>query len=162
MTRFRESVSLRSYGQINPLQDYVNEGWAMFREMLETIALEVVLNLMNVKLERKVQENKNGFTINAKDVEQKPAVEQENPQLKVAETKEEQATQVSAQKAESSTSVDDAPVAEAPKAESAAKAEEKPAEDQPKVDAKASLNITDIDENATAAKENNFEDIHTN
>ena len=31
MTRFRESVGLRGYGQINPLQDYVNEGWAMFR-----------------------------------------------------------------------------------------------------------------------------------
>ncbi|MFA7111331.1 MAG: preprotein translocase subunit SecA, partial [Bacilli bacterium] len=51
MSRFRESVSLRSYGQINPLQDYVNEGWGMFREMLETIALEVVLNLMNIQIQ---------------------------------------------------------------------------------------------------------------
>lgn len=49
MTRFREAVNLRSYAQTNPLQDYVNEGWALFREMLETISLEVVLNLMNVK-----------------------------------------------------------------------------------------------------------------
>lgn len=66
MTRFRESVSLRSYGQINPLQDYVNEGWAMFREMLETISLEVVLNLMNVKVEKKVDDKpKDAFTINA-------------------------------------------------------------------------------------------------
>ena len=56
MARFRESVSLRSYAQINPLQDYVNEGWAMFREMNEVIALEVVLNLLNVKVE--VQEEK--------------------------------------------------------------------------------------------------------
>lgn len=66
MTRFRESVSLRSYGQINPLQDYVNEGWAMFREMLETISLEVVLNLMNVKVEKKVEDKpKESFTIDA-------------------------------------------------------------------------------------------------
>ena len=66
MTRFRESVSLRSYGQINPLQDYVNEGWAMFREMLETISLEVVLNLMNIKVETKVEDKpKNAFTIEA-------------------------------------------------------------------------------------------------
>ena len=56
MSRFRESVSLRSYGQINPLQDYVNEGWAMFRDMLETISLEVVLNLLNVKVQKKVDD----------------------------------------------------------------------------------------------------------
>ena len=77
MTRFRESVSLRSYGQINPLQDYVNEGWAMFREMLETISLEVVLNLMNVKVERKIEEKpKEAFTINANS-----EPKQETPEL---------------------------------------------------------------------------------
>ena len=63
MTRFRESVGLRGYGQINPLQDYVNEGWAMFREMLEVISLEVVLNLLNVKVQEK-EEKKSSFTIN--------------------------------------------------------------------------------------------------
>jgi len=58
MTRFRESVSLRSYAQTNPLQDYVNEGWDMFREMQEIIALEVVLNLMNIRIEKKSEEEK--------------------------------------------------------------------------------------------------------
>ncbi len=53
MTRFRESVSLRSYAQTNPLQDYVNEGWALFREMLEVISLEVVLNLLNMRIPKK-------------------------------------------------------------------------------------------------------------
>ena len=56
MNRFRESVSLRSYAQTNPLQDYVNEGWEMFREMLETISLEVVLNLLNVRIAPKQEE----------------------------------------------------------------------------------------------------------
>ena len=53
MTRFRESVTLRSYAQTNPLQDYVNEGWGLFREMQETIALEVVLNLLNLRIAKK-------------------------------------------------------------------------------------------------------------
>ena len=66
MTRFRESVSLRGYGQVNPLQDYVNEGWAMFREMLETIALEVVLNLVNIKLQPQVQDEKKPFVVEVK------------------------------------------------------------------------------------------------
>lgn len=87
MTRFRESVSLRSYGQINPLQDYVNEGWAMFREMLETISLEVVLNLMNVKVEKKVEDKpQDSFTIQA-EANHKPVAEEpkENKDLKVVD-----------------------------------------------------------------------------
>ena len=66
MNRFRESVSLRSYAQTNPLQDYVNEGWDMFREMLETISLEVVLNLLNIKVQTKQEEKKEEFTVEAK------------------------------------------------------------------------------------------------
>lgn len=87
MTRFRESVSLRSYGQINPLQDYVNEGWAMFREMLETISLEVVLNLMNVKVEKKVEDKpQDSFTIQAEANHQPVAEEpKENKDLKVVD-----------------------------------------------------------------------------
>ncbi len=83
MTRFRESVSLRSYGQINPLQDYVNEGWAMFREMLETISLEVVLNLMNVKVEKKVDDQpKDSFTIKAESNTTPTPVNEENKEEK--------------------------------------------------------------------------------
>ncbi len=88
MNRFRESVSLRGYAQTNPLQDYVNEGWAMFREMLEVIALEVVLNLLNVKVEPK-KEEKTSFTINAapqQAIDVKPAENNnESEKLKVVE-----------------------------------------------------------------------------
>lgn len=76
MTRFRESVSLRSYAQTNPLQDYVNEGWDMFREMLETISLEVVLNLLNVKIAPKVEvKHDDAFTVESKPAEAQPTEE---------------------------------------------------------------------------------------
>ncbi len=70
MTRFRESVTLRSYAQTNPLQDYVNEGWGLFREMQETIALEVVLNLLNLRIAKK-EEFTTEMKPSAENVEQK-------------------------------------------------------------------------------------------
>lgn len=48
IARLREGIHLRSYAQRNPLQDYVNEGFELFNKMLETVAIEVVLNLLNV------------------------------------------------------------------------------------------------------------------
>ena len=118
MSRFRESVSLRSYGQINPLQDYVNEGWAMFRDMLETISLEVVLNLLNVKIQKKVDE-KDTYAVNTQaqnDVHKEPAASTEEAKDMKVVTKE--------------TGKD--------------------------------LNISDIDKNAKAAVDHEYDDIHTN
>jgi preprotein translocase subunit SecA len=56
MARLREGIHLRSYANVNPLQDYVNEGYKMFRECLDIASVDAVLNLVNVKIERKVQE----------------------------------------------------------------------------------------------------------
>ena len=56
MARLREGIHLRSYANINPLQDYVNEGYKMFRECLEIASVDAVLNLVNVKVERKPKE----------------------------------------------------------------------------------------------------------
>ena len=53
MARLREGIHLRSYANVNPLQDYVNEGYKMFREMLDISSVDAVLNLVNVKIERK-------------------------------------------------------------------------------------------------------------
>ena len=119
MSRFRESVSLRSYGQINPLQDYVNEGWALFREMLETISLEVVLNLLNVRVQKKVDE-KETYAVNtqAQNTVHEPT---ENEQEKKVELK--------------------------------VVPQEGKAKD---------LNITEIDKNAKAAVDHEYDDIHTN
>ena len=54
MSRLREAIFLRSYANVNPLQDYVNEGYAMFRECLEMASVDAVLNLVNIKPQRRV------------------------------------------------------------------------------------------------------------
>lgn len=51
MDKLREGIHLRSYANTNPLQDYVNEGYQLFGDMLDVIAIEVVLNLLNVKVQ---------------------------------------------------------------------------------------------------------------
>lgn len=53
MSHLREGISLRSYAQTNPLQDYVNEGYSLFREMNDKIAVDSVYNFMNVRIEKK-------------------------------------------------------------------------------------------------------------
>ena len=65
MARLREGIHLRSYANTNPLQDYVNEGQALFRECLENISQEVVFKFLNVIVQIK------------KPVEAKPAEEKE-------------------------------------------------------------------------------------
>jgi len=51
MSRLREGISLRSYANVNPLQDYVNEGYRMFRECLDLASVDAVLNIVNVKVD---------------------------------------------------------------------------------------------------------------
>lgn len=51
MAHLREGIGLRSYAQTNPLQDYVNEGYSLFREMNQNIAVDCVFNFMNVQLQ---------------------------------------------------------------------------------------------------------------
>ena len=74
MARLREGIHLRSYANVNPLQDYVNEGYKMFRECLNIASVDAVLNLVNVKVEKKPVEEapaeSKGEVIDA-DVEEK-------------------------------------------------------------------------------------------
>ena len=60
MARLREGIHLRSYANTNPLQDYVNEGQALFRECLENISQEVVFKFLNVivQIKKPVEEQK--------------------------------------------------------------------------------------------------------
>ena len=69
MARLREAIHLRSYANVNPLQDYVNEGYSMFKECLNLASVDAVLNLMNFKYE-------------PKPVEEEPTAEQVEAQPK--------------------------------------------------------------------------------
>ncbi len=55
MSRLREGIHLRSYGNVNPLQDYVNEGQALFRECLENISVESAFKFLNVVIQIRKQ-----------------------------------------------------------------------------------------------------------
>ena len=55
MAHLREAIHLRSYANVNPLQDYVNEGSDLFRECLENISIEAVFKFLNVVVQVKVE-----------------------------------------------------------------------------------------------------------
>ncbi len=50
MSKLREGIHLRSYAQNNPLQAYVEEGYGLFEEMMNTISNEVVTFCMKVRI----------------------------------------------------------------------------------------------------------------
>ena len=55
MSHLRDGISLRSYAQRNPLQDYVNEGYDLFKEMNDKAAVDTCFNLLNVRLQRQMR-----------------------------------------------------------------------------------------------------------
>ena len=55
MARLREGIHLRSYGNVNPLQDYVNEGQALFRECIENISVDAAFKFLNVVVQIRKQ-----------------------------------------------------------------------------------------------------------
>ena len=88
MSHLRDGISLRSYAHTNPLQDYVNEGYALFRDMNDTIATDCAFNLMRVRLvKQQAPAPQQGETAkaeesgNVKEVEatEKPADSSEKP-----------------------------------------------------------------------------------
>jgi len=56
MSRLREGIYLRSYANTNPLQDYVNEGHSLFRDMLDKVSADVSLRLLNAIIQIKKPE----------------------------------------------------------------------------------------------------------
>ena len=52
MDQLRKGIFLRSYGQIDPLREYKNEGHEMFEYMIDDIQVEVVSNLLSIRVER--------------------------------------------------------------------------------------------------------------
>jgi preprotein translocase subunit SecA len=53
MSKLREGIHLRSYAQNNPLQAYVEEGFALFEDMLARVSNETVLYCLNLNIEKK-------------------------------------------------------------------------------------------------------------
>ncbi len=88
MAHLREGINLRSYAQTNPLQDYVNEGYDLFREMNEKVAVDTAFNLLNVQIVKKAPEAPAPVE-NAKEVkaEPVPANEQNEEAKPTEETK---------------------------------------------------------------------------
>lgn len=52
MSKLRDGIHLRSYAQNNPLQQYVQEGYDMFDEMMQNISREVVFFAIKLQIER--------------------------------------------------------------------------------------------------------------
>ncbi|QIL50271.1 preprotein translocase subunit SecA [Weissella coleopterorum] len=50
MNQLRDSIQLRGYGQLNPLIEYQNEGFAMFEEMISSIEYEVTRLFMKAEI----------------------------------------------------------------------------------------------------------------
>ena len=50
MSKLREGIHLRSYAQNNPLQAYVEEGYELFEDMMDTVANEVVRFCINARI----------------------------------------------------------------------------------------------------------------
>ncbi len=50
MSKLREGIHLRSYAQNNPLQAYVEEGYELFEQMMNTISNDVVTFCNNLKI----------------------------------------------------------------------------------------------------------------
>ena len=55
MDQLRQSVSLRSYGQNNPLVEYQTEGYQMFEDMIGDIEFEVTRLFMKAEIRQNVQ-----------------------------------------------------------------------------------------------------------
>ena len=50
MSKLRVGIGLRSYAQNNPLQAYVEEGFELFENMMNSISRDVVIFCNNVKV----------------------------------------------------------------------------------------------------------------
>ena len=57
MEKLRNGIGLRGYAQSDPLQAYVQEGYQLFEDMMQTIAQEIVAFCMNVRVVNNNEEN---------------------------------------------------------------------------------------------------------
>lgn len=53
MEKLRNGIHLRSYAQGNPLQQYINEGYELYDDMMDSISREIVFYTSKIRVERK-------------------------------------------------------------------------------------------------------------
>lgn len=79
MDQLRQGIHLRAYGQINPLREYQQEGFAMFETMVEAIEDDVAKYIMKAEIRHNLQREEvaKGQAVNPKEggeVKKKPIV----------------------------------------------------------------------------------------
>jgi preprotein translocase subunit SecA len=79
MDQLRQGIHLRAYGQINPLREYQQEGFAMFETMVEAIEDDVAKYIMKAEIRHNLQREEvaKGQAVNPKEdgeVKRKPVV----------------------------------------------------------------------------------------
>ncbi|RLQ96771.1 preprotein translocase subunit SecA [Falsibacillus albus] len=69
MEQLRQGIHLRAYGQIDPLREYQNEGFAMFEAMVEAIEEDVAKYVMKAEIRNNLerQEVAKGQAVNPKE-----------------------------------------------------------------------------------------------
>ena len=74
MDQLRQGIHLRAYGQINPLREYQQEGFAMFEVMVEAIEEEAAKYVMKAEIRQNLerQEVAKGQAVNPKEDGEKP------------------------------------------------------------------------------------------
>ena len=85
MDQLRQGIHLRAYGQIDPLREYQQEGFAMFEEMVAAMEDEVTRYMMKAEIRQNLerQEVMKGQAVNPKEeeggkVKKQPARKQED------------------------------------------------------------------------------------
>ena len=59
LEQLRQVIGLRSYGQRDPLIEYKKEAFNLFEDLLNRLKNQIVILLINIKIENKPQENSN-------------------------------------------------------------------------------------------------------
>jgi preprotein translocase subunit SecA len=83
MDQLRQGIHLRAYGQINPLNEYQTEGFAMFEAMVESIEEEASRYVMKAEIRNNLQRQEvaQGHAVNPKEdaetVKKKPVVKKD-------------------------------------------------------------------------------------
>jgi preprotein translocase subunit SecA len=83
MDQLRQGIHLRAYGQINPLREYQQEGFAMFELMVEAIEEDAAKYIMKAEIRQNLerQEVAKGHAVNPKEdgekAKKKPVVKKD-------------------------------------------------------------------------------------